>query len=172
VVASHLQLGMEWDVVRAVVDWVLRLGLLGAVSAWARGAWTAWRQRKAERRGLLRLTDIEIERNERVMEEWGTSITEPQRHLTDPLDTDTWEQSRVALTQVLDEEEFSMLVTYYEDARRLNNLWSPESSPAVRIKTGPDVQYRLEKCGEQIREWIRSELDDREAADREKERQG
>jgi hypothetical protein len=148
-----------WDEVRAVVDVLLRAGLIGALIAWARGAWTAWRRRKAERRGLLRLIDIEIERNEGVMSEWGTSITDLQTVIPDPLDTDTWEQTRVALTQVLDEGEFKMMVGYYEDVRYMNYLWSPVSSPATRRNKGPDIQARLEKGGEKIRDWIRGELD-------------
>ena len=140
---------------RTVVDWLLRAGLLGALVAWARGTWTAWRQRKAERRSLLRLVEMEVQHNEAVLEARSPS---DYGNVTNVLRTDTWEQTRVRLAQVLKDRQFSQISDYYRDAQRLNHLWSPDAHPSHRAKEATSAQARLTERGKEITAWIRDEL--------------
>ena len=91
------------------------LGVLGATVAYMLKTWGDWRQRRRERRGLLRLLLVEIEQNERQLRAFRTLpdwITDaPVGYLR----SDAWEGARLRLAELLENEEvFSDIAQCYD----------------------------------------------------------
>lgn len=143
------------------VDWLVRAGIIGAVFVWF-GRWIAARwQRRTERQGLLRLLDLEIARHERPLIVYADD--HKFRNVGGIRDvqfwrTDTWEQTRVRLAQLLTSNEFTRLAHYYRNAQDINDLLTADYGPLQRMRKGPGLRDSMVREGEVIRKWIRAKL--------------
>jgi len=101
-------------------------GVVAAAATYITGVCRDRAQRRRERNGLLRLLYEEIVRNKKELEDFRTNprwiVTTPEHHL----ETRTWDEVRVRLSQLLENERyFADFQKYYENVRVINQSRSP-----------------------------------------------
>jgi hypothetical protein len=105
-----------------VVGTILGLLVLGAVVVYLLGEWGERRQRKRELKGLLRILDIEIAANERLLqifEDHPAWITQAPDH---SLQSRAWEDARVRLAHLLkNRKQFDDIARYYGNIRAVED---------------------------------------------------
>jgi diketogulonate reductase-like aldo/keto reductase len=130
-----------------VVGTVLSLLVLGAVIIYLLGEWGDRRQRKRELKGLLRILDIEIAANERLIrlfDEHPAWISRAPEH---SLQIRAWEDARVRLTYLLkNRKQFDDIAKYYgniQAAEEYRLLDTGAEAPEERTQQRVKQQLRL-----------------------------
>jgi hypothetical protein len=96
-----------------VVQWIPGVAIVAAAGAYFFREVEAWRSRKRERKGLLRLLAVEIEYNENVLEAFKNSRSHPGEH-PQGLHTQAWQENRGRIAQLLKRgEDFGRLADYF-----------------------------------------------------------
>jgi hypothetical protein len=147
-----------------VVQWIPGAAIVVAAIAYFFREFEAWRSRKRELKGLLRLLAVEIEYNEHILEAFKNSRSDPGEH-TQGLHTRAWEENRSRIAQLLKRgEDFGYLADYFmnvasfEEYRLRGQEWAEtllESIPALEEQgedamrvvtrgTGGKVEPRVE----------------------------
>jgi hypothetical protein len=99
-----------------IVGTVLSVAVLSAVLVYLLGEWGDRRQRKRELKGLLRILDMEIAGNERLLRIFDEHPTWISRAPDQSLQTRAWEDTRVELAHLLkNDEQFNDIADYYEN---------------------------------------------------------
>jgi hypothetical protein len=101
-----------------VVQWIPGVAIVAAAGAYFFREVEAWRSRKRELKGLLRLLAVEIEYNEDLLEASKNSpdMSHPQA-LPAGLHTRAWEENRGRIAQLLKRgEDFGRLADYFMNA--------------------------------------------------------
>jgi hypothetical protein len=97
------------------VEWVPAAAIVGAAAAYIVREFEAWRSRRRELKGLLRLLSVEIEYNEhllRVFEEYPRAIGEVAAGAG--LLTRAWEENRERIAQLIKHsEDLQYLADYF-----------------------------------------------------------
>ena len=113
-----------------VVQWIPGVAIVAAAGAYFFREVEAWRSRKRERKGLLRLLAVEIEYNENVLEAFKNSRSHPGEH-PQGLHTQAWQENRGRIAQLLKRgEDFGRLADYFmnvanfEEYRRSGQEWA------------------------------------------------
>jgi hypothetical protein len=93
---------------------VIPVAAIGAAAvAYSFREFEAWRSRKRELKGLLRLLAVEIEYNEEILEAFKNSRSHPGEH-PQVLHTQAWEENRSRIAQLLKRgEDFGCLADYF-----------------------------------------------------------
>ena len=121
-----------WTVVSSVAETIVSLGIIGALINVGWNIRNNFKQRQQEQereasqrqrelRGLLQLLHYEIELHGR---QWETMERCPDwiiQGVPELLSTTVWEQTRLRLPQLLEEEVFADLAMYYRNLWVLNN---------------------------------------------------
>jgi hypothetical protein len=110
----------------------------------------------------LRLLDLEIARHDPGLKKFA----DPMKFRSSRIGlqevqlwrTDTWEQTRVRLAQLLNSEEFTLLARYYQNAQDLNDLLTADYDTAQRGQQGPRLRNSMVDDGKKITDWIRTKL--------------
>ena len=96
-----------------VVQWIPVAAIGAAAVAYSFREFEAWRSRKRELKGLLRLLAVEIEYNEDILEAFKNSQSDPGEH-PQVLHTRAWEENRGRIAQLLKRsEDFGCLADYF-----------------------------------------------------------
>lgn len=147
---------------------VIPVAAIGAAAvAYSFREFEAWRSRKRELKGLLRLLAVEIEYNEEILEAFKNSRSHPGEH-PQVLHTQAWEENRSRIAQLLKRgEDFGCLADYFmyvanfEEYRLRGQEWAEtlleyipvleqrgEAAMKVVIRgTGGKVEPRVEVPG-------------------------
>jgi len=148
-----------------VVGTVLSLLVLGAVIIYLLGEWGDRRQRKRELKGLLRILDIEIAANERLIrlfDEHPAWISRAPEH---SLQSRAWEDARVRLTYLLkDRKQFDDIAKYYGNIQaaeeyRLLDTGAEASEERTQQRVKQQLRLLLE-LSDVAREHIRQHVPD------------
>ena len=129
-----------------VVGTILGLLVLGAVVVYLLGEWGERRQRKRELKGLLRILDIEIAANERLLqifEDHPAWITQAPDH---SLQSRAWEDARVRLAHLLkNRKQFDDIARYYGNIQAVEDY--------RLLDTGAEVseEHRQRRVEQQLR---------------------
>ena len=93
---------------------VIPVAAIGAAAvAYSFREFEAWRSRKRELKGLLRLLAVEIEYNEDILEAFKNSWSHPGEH-PQGLHTEAWQENRGRIAQLLKRgEDFGRLADYF-----------------------------------------------------------
>lgn len=130
-----------------VVGTILSLVVLGALFIYLLGEWGDRRQRKRELKGLLRILDIEIAANERLLrifDEHPAWITRAPDH---SLKSRAWEDARVRLAHLLkNRKQFDEIARYYGTIQAVEGYRLLNASAAA-----PDEEYRQQRVKQQLR---------------------
>jgi hypothetical protein len=129
-----------------VVGTLLSLLVLGAVIVYLLGEWGDRRQRKRELRGLLRILDIEIAANERLIrlfDEHPAWISRAPEH---SLQSRAWEDARVRLTYLLkNRKQFDDIAEYY------GNIQAAEEYRLLDTGAGASEERNQQRINQQLR---------------------
>jgi hypothetical protein len=155
----------------AVVSAIGPLGVGAAVGGYVGAVVTdrlreraAQEQADKERDGLLRLVSVEIVLHNAIGLPDHLSRP-PTQYTTDnalvnnpgrPLQTDSWEQVRTRIVQLLPPGRYTMLAEYYSNVQWFNQLLDQHTAPNDR-QIVPSVARGLSETGASIRKWIREE---------------
>ena len=157
--------------------WIAALSALGTLGLGAAigacvGAVVAHRLREKaeqeraerERNGLLRLVSVEImlqnaiglrDHVSRPSNQYTTDnalVNNPGR----PLQTDSWQQVRTRIVQLLPPGRYTILAEYYANVQWFNQLLDQHTPPKDRLDI-PSVARGLSELGSSIRKWIGDE---------------
>lgn len=109
--------------------------LLGAVATQTLREFLDYRQRKNELKGLLRLLDIETQRNRRQLEafrdtpDWITNAPTKGIRFTE------WDASKSRIAILLnDDTKFADIAKYYENMREVNDFRTSARGSSSRVK--------------------------------------
>lgn len=129
-----------------VVGTLLSLLVLGAVVVYLLGEWGERRQRKRELEGLLRILDVEIAANERLLqifEDHPAWITQAPDH---SLQSRAWEDARVRLAHLLkNRRQFADIARYY------GNIQAVEDYRLLDTGTEVSEEHRQRRVKQQLR---------------------
>ena len=96
-----------------VLQWIPAAAIVAAAGAYSFREFEAWRSRKRELKGLLRLLAVEIEYNEEILKAFKNSRSDPGEH-PQVLHTQAWEENRSRIAQLLKRgEDFGYLADYF-----------------------------------------------------------
>ncbi len=131
-----------------VVGTVLSLLVLGAVVVYLLGEWGDRRQRKRELKGLLRILDIEIAANERLLRIFDERPAWITRAPHRSLQSRVWEDVRVRLAYLLkNHEQFDAIARYYGNIQAVEGYrlldTSAEASHEEHSQQRVNQQLRL-----------------------------
>lgn len=130
-----------------VVGTLLSLVVLGAVVVYLLGEWGDRRQRKRELQGLLRILDIEIAANERLLrifDEHPAWITQAPDH---SLQSRAWEDARVRLAQLLkNRKQFDDIARYYGNIQAVEGYRLLDTGAEAS-----DEEHRQQRVKQQLR---------------------
>lgn len=147
--------GTVQEFVTNIGSFVLGLGILGALVAYALRANADRIQRKRERKGLLRLLAVEVYHNDMALSGFEKDLQLITIQSVPGTSTKVWEDIRVRLSQLLKEEnQFADIATYYDtlqavDASRLD-ITTPEKArrdmvrpmlPILRKQTDTVIEH-------------------------------
>jgi hypothetical protein len=147
-----------------LVQWIPGAAILVAAIAYFFREFEAWRSRKRELKGVLRLLAVEIEYNKDILEAFKNSRSDPGE-LPQGLHTRAWEENRGRIAQLLKRSEdfgdladYFMNVANFEEYRRSGQEWTEtllesitaleeQGEDAMRVVirgTGGKVEPRVE----------------------------
>ena len=99
-----------------MIEWIPGAAIVVAAVTYFFREVEAWRSRKRELKGLLRLLAVEIEYNEDILEAFKNSGSHPGEH-PQGLHTQAWEENRGRIAQLLEHgEDFGRLADYFMNA--------------------------------------------------------
>jgi hypothetical protein len=151
----------------SVIEWIPGAAIVVAAVAYFFREFEAWRSRKRERKGLLRLLAVEIEYNEHILEAFKNSRSHPGEH-PPVLHTRAWQENRGRIAQLLkrgedfgDLADYFMNVANFEGYRRSGQEWAvplleyipsleQQGEDAMQVvvrETGGKVEPRVEVPG-------------------------
>ena len=120
-----------------VVQWIPVAAIGAAAVAYSFREFEAWRSRKRELKGLLRLLAVEIEYNKDILEAFKNSRSHPEKH-PQVLHTQAWEENKGRIAQLLKRgEDFGCLADYFmnvatfEEYRRSGQEWAETLSENI-----------------------------------------
>jgi hypothetical protein len=113
-----------------VIEWIPGAAIVVAAVVYFFREVEAWRSRKRELKGLLRLLAVEIEYNEDILEAFKNPRSHPGDH-PQGLHTQAWEGNKGRIAQLLKRgEDFGDLAVYFmnvatfEEYRRSGQEWA------------------------------------------------
>jgi len=122
-----------------VVQWIPVAAIGAAAVAYSFREFEAWRSRKRELKGLLRLLAVEIEYNENILEAFENSRSRPEKH-PQVLHTQAWDENRGRIAQLLKRgEDFGCLADYFmnvatfEEYRRIGQERAVTLSESIPV---------------------------------------
>lgn len=148
-----------------VVGTILSLLVLGAVMVYLLGEWGDRRQRKRELKGLLRILDIEIAANERLIRIFDERPAWISRAPDHSLQSRVWEDARVRLAYLLkSHEQFDDIAQYYGNIQaveeyRLLDTGAESSEEHNQQRVNQQLHLLLE-LSDVAREHIRKHVPD------------
>jgi hypothetical protein len=103
----------------------------------------AWRSRKRELKGLLRLLAVEIEYNEDILEAFKNSRSHPGEH-PQGLHTQAWEENRGRIAQLLEHgEDFGQLADYFMSVAAVEEYRRSEQEGAeTLLESIPELEQQ------------------------------
>ncbi len=146
-VAEWLSSAPEDPVVGTIiVGTVLSLLVLGAVIVYLVGEWGDRRQRRRELKGLLRILDIEIAANERLVRIFDERPAWISRAPDHALQSRVWEDTRVRLAYLLkNHKQFDGIARYY------GNIQAVEEYRLLDTGAEASEEHNQQRVNQQLR---------------------
>ncbi len=145
-----------------VVGTGLSLLVLGAVIVYLLGEWGDRRQRKRELKGLLRILDIEIAANERLIRLFDERPAWINRAPDHSLQSRVWEDARVRLAYLLkNHKQFDDIARYYGNIQAVEEYRLLDTGGEEHNQQRVNQQLRLLlELSDVAREHIRQHVPD------------
>lgn len=145
-----------FSLIADIARWFASAGLFGLFLTLALREFSAWRGRLRERKTLLYLIDKEINENKSTLESIYETPATATRIPADTLQSKVWEDTRIRLAQLVqNESEFRDIASYYQNLRIVRNLMNnPAMSNADKERVIHSSAESTMAIGDDVKEII------------------